>query len=356
MSATRRLRPFLLLITALLVLLPGTGWADTTPAGPSPAVPAPATPAGAGEPVSWQVYPGGDQTGRSHFALTVAPGETVSGTVVIRNLSAVDLRLAVYGADASTGPDGAFALRESGSGELGLFGAWVTPAQTVVDVPASSDVRVPFDVVVPADAPPGDYGGAVLTSWNDSSGETTTVVARVGARLHLQVSGELAPALEVSDPVLLREAAWWNPFSGDVAVSSTVTNTGNTRLSLAGTAAGGSLLGEVDTTLVPADLELWPGDSVEVTGTLAGATSLWSLGATVTVSASVVAEVPVALDPVVVTGGLTVIPWLPLLLLALVLLGVVLLIRSRRARRATADDEPRGEEDRSTAREPERVG
>lgn len=308
----------------------------------SVALVAPATGAVAAssDAASWQAYPGGADTGRPYFEATVAPGASHAGVLVLRNLGAGEIRLALYGADASTAPDGAFVLREPEAGGRGLVGSWFEPAQSVVTVPADSEARVPFTIAVPADTPPGDYGGAVLSSLDTGSDAGARVVARVGVRTYLRVTGDLVPSVAVDEVEVARSAPWWNELTGDLTFRARVTNTGNTRVRIAADARSSSALGTRDGALTATATELWPGDTATVSGEIDGASSLVTADALVAVHPAVVdGDTATALPDVTAGTRLVVVPW-TLAGLVLVAVAAVLVTRHARARPRTAQPTP----------------
>jgi hypothetical protein len=290
-----------------------------------------AAPADGSGPVAWQAFPGGSYEGEPYFTPTLEPGESFESVVVLKNLSSAEISLTLYASDASTSGDGQFMLRQTDTGERSLLGSWFTSARSVLRLPANSEARVPFTIAVPADAPPGDYGGAVLSSLDSTSDEGQRVIARVGVRVYLRVAGDLAPGVVLSDLEVDRRASWWNQFTGEVQIATTVENTGNTRLQIGGTASAGSAFGRTEAALVPSQLELWPGDKVELSGIVSKAKSLWNLDTEATVRPSLVdGQTQTALDPVTASHRVTVLPWTPAVLLLLLGGGVTAAIRRRR--------------------------
>lgn len=324
-------------------------------------LPAPAAAEEAPPPAAWEVLPAPDDDGpRQAFELTLDPGQTHEDTVLVRNRGAEEITVDVWATDAVTTP----------SGDLGLLlaedtprfaGAWITPGTASVTLEPGEERAVPFTVAVPANEQPGDYVAGVVVSMpreeTTSAGERVLVEARVASRVYLRVPGDLAPALAVSDLTLTRDAPWWNFWSGDTRVDFTVANEGNARLSPQSAVTLSSPFGPLAEAPATVPLpELMPGDRLRASALTAPgvAESLvltdvpaWGL---LTADVSVLARLSTGPDAVRETATATAVavPWVPaavvVLLLGRVTVGVVRLVRRRRAARRPAPTAVRAEE------------
>lgn len=244
-------------LTALLVVdaavLPPVAVATSSVAAP-PSVSAPASSsaledaeaAEAAEPpaTEWGVVPAdaAGPDGRVSLRHVVDPGASVSDAVAVTNHSAEDAVFAVATGDGVVGADGAFDVRTD---DPTSGGAWVR-----VDgldggalALAAGETRVlPVTIAVPADATPGDHpAGIVVALSTEDAGVTLT--HRVGVRVHLQVAGEIAPALRV-DAVTASFTPSWVPFvPGALSVEYRVANTGNVRFGASAAADASGPLG-----------------------------------------------------------------------------------------------------------------
>lgn len=183
--------------------------------------------------VTWGVVPGDTEYGtdRANYAYDLDPGDVVRDVLDVTNRGSTDLHLAVYGADGLTTTSGQIDLLPADQPSVDL-GTWIVPDVGEIDVPAGQTVAVPFTVTVPADAAPGDHSGGILTSLSAASGDDGTVRLdrRLALRMHVRVTGELAPGLSVTGLTVDRESAA-NPFAGDtLVIRYRLTNSGNTRL------------------------------------------------------------------------------------------------------------------------------
>ncbi|MFC3494708.1 WxL protein peptidoglycan domain-containing protein [Glycomyces rhizosphaerae] len=253
--------------TALAVLLTAAPAAAQTE---DPAQEAPAT---------WGVNPSGQDgpDGRAAFDLALDPGETVIDFVGVSNFSTEPITLRLYASDAYTTDTGAFDLLPADQEPVDV-GSWIGFNEQTLTVPSETRLDVPFALTVPADATPGDHVGgivAAVTEATDANGTEMLVERRVGARVHLRVSGELDPNL-APDMEHVTYHYDWNPVRpGTTSFDYAVENAGNVRLQgeLVARIAGpwGLLPREVVIAELP---QILPGDRFEGTAEMDG---VWPL-------------------------------------------------------------------------------
>lgn len=308
-------------------------------------------------PAAWEVLPVPTEQGpRQAFELELAPGARHEDAVIVRNRGVEPIDVDVWATDAFTTP----------TGDLGLLlaeesprfaGAWITPETSRVTIEGRGEVTVPFSVTVPSNEQPGDYVAGVIVSMpreeTTADGDLVLVEARVASRVYLRVPGELAPSLTVSDVSLVRDAPWWNFWSGTARLDYTVTNTGNARLEPRTTIALSSMvgrsLGGTEGVVLP---ELMPGDSLrastlaspEVAGSLiVSPVAAWGV---VSADVGVLARLSVGPDAIreTVEVSILAVPWIPagfvLLLLGLLVHRVARRVRRRRAARRSSTTPP----------------
>ncbi len=115
---------------------------------------------------------------------------------------------------------------------------------------------------MPADATPGDHPAGVVAAPARAEGDGSAVAfdTRVGARLHLRVAGDLAPALALTDLRATYEPSW-NPFApGALRVEYSLANEGNVRLGADTQAGVAGLFGwNASEVVAPAQREVLPG-------------------------------------------------------------------------------------------------
>lgn len=267
---------------ALLVLGLGSGVGLTNAAALSapprfpPAIDAPVLPATTtfGVQASSELLP----DSRPHFAYTALPGVSITDFLAVSNYSNAPVSLQLYAGDAFTNSDGGFDLTPSASKPRDI-GSWVTLGNPGVTLAPRTRSILPFRLVVPADASPGDHTGGVIASLTTTSrgttGEMVTVEHRLAERIYLRVPGAQRPRLSVVD-LGADYRSNLNPFGRGLATARyRLVNTGNVRLGakLSATVSdvsGSRVLGHGQD--VP---ELLPGSSLAVN---AGQVELLPLG------------------------------------------------------------------------------
>lgn len=185
--------------------------------------------------ITWSVEPAPTPEGqRRAFEYDVDPGVQISDSVVITNSGETPADFILYATDAINEPDtGAFGLlaRDIAPGDVG---GWITLAEETLTLQPGTQAIVPFNLLVPSDAPPGEHVAgivaSVLTIGENADGAAVTLEQRVGARVYLTVSGAVEPGLELAG-VTSSYTPSLNPFApGGLTVSFDLRNTGNQRL------------------------------------------------------------------------------------------------------------------------------
>lgn len=297
---------------------------------------------------TWQVRPSdaGGQT-RAAFELSLDPGAAASDAVVITNLGAEPLSLALSAADIVTTPSGDVTLADDDADPIAR--EWVSLAAQEVTLQPAEAVEVPFDIAPPANAEPGDYAVAVLASVvrpvSGDQGQAAMLDTRVGARVYLRVIGDLRSELAVTDLTVARDAEWWNPLPAPATSDFVVTNRGNVRLdaSVVVTLTGpfGWELGRTEVRALP---QLLPGDSVRLSQTGAGDGGASGAAVIADVVAPFLLTTTVEIDATEVSTGqgfvytaaasTTDVPWLLVALLVLLVGAALARAVARRRRRA----------------------
>src|SRR5690606_31890268 len=197
-----RALPLAALLLANLVAIPHA----TQSFAAGPAVPAATAP---DSTVEWSVAPAdaAGEDGRIPLRHVVDPGATIADNIAITNHGSAASTFTVQAGDGVVGANGAFDIAE---GTAEGSGAWIridgldAGALTL----AAGETRVlPVTVAVPANATPGDHPAGIVVGV--SKGEDgVTVTHRIGVRVHLQVAGELAASLAVTDTHATFAPSW----------------------------------------------------------------------------------------------------------------------------------------------------
>jgi hypothetical protein len=323
------------LLAALAVLVapgaPGAHAADTT-----------------GE-VRWSVVPApaADDSARVSLRHVADPGQRVEDEIVVTNSSATPATFVVAAGDGVLGANGAFDIR---SGTPEDSGAWITVGgldDGELRLAAGASRTLPVSVDVPEAATPGDHPAGIVVGITQSD-DGVAVSHRIGVRWHLQVAGEIAPGLEVSEVTTAYDGTWVPFGRGDLTVSWTVTNVGNVRLGSGAVARaeGPFGLGGAEAS-AEGPVELLPGMSAEQSVTLSPR-ALFRLGGELEVAPVSIGDDAVALPaPTTVELSQSAVSWTGLALVLLVVAGAVAAaLRVVRRRRGPGDtDGPEAPED-----------
>lgn len=317
----------LALLTLTLAVLAGPPAIAAT--APEPAAPVETS---AGDAVEWTAVPADADgpDGRVSLRHVVDPGGTVRDAIAVTNLGTGAAQFTVEAGDGIVGANGAFDISATDPADSG---GWMTidgldDGRITLD---AGEVRVlPLVIEVPDDATPGDHPAGIVVGISADSGGVT-VTHRVGVRLHLQVTGDLLPALEIA-AVRASYSPSWVPFApGTMHVTYEVTNVGNVRLGAHSTVTGSGPFGRTAANASTELGELLPGGSATRSAELTVWPVLFVSGE-VSVNALAVGQDVVALPPAVEHSfDVTAVPWSGLALLAAIA-AALWIVRHRRRR------------------------
>ncbi|KAA9108001.1 DUF916 domain-containing protein [Microbacterium rhizomatis] len=304
--------------------------------------------------VSWSVAPASDTSvdGRVSIRQTLEPGTTVVDHVAVTNHGDIPAAFLVYASDGIISETGDFDLLPAGQAPRDS-GTWMTisepgdqaspSAVRTVEIPAKTMKVLAVRIQVPADATPGDHPAGVVAELTAPDGSGLEVSTRVGVRVHLRVSGEIQPQIDV-EVTRADYAPSWNPFEpGTIRVEAVVRNAGNVRLGAETLAVASGPFGLLAAESASASVrELLPGQQTTVSAALSAWPLVYISGA-LNVLPVVVGEdsVPTTLTSSSTPFVLWVVPWIELgallVVVGLIVAGV-LLTRARRARFDAAVD------------------
>lgn len=278
---------------------------------------------------------------RPHFDYTAVQHGAVLDYLAVSNYSAKQVSLQIYPADAYTNTDGGFDLHKSQADSRDI-GRWIKLANSSITLAPRTRAILPFRLVVPANASPGDHTGGIVasltTTSRDAHGDVVTVQHRLAERIYLRVPGALRPSLDV-EQLAAGYAGRLNPVGrGSAHVQYRITNTGNVRLGATISAKVHNLIGSRSVGAKAKVAEILPGSYVVLEGKAKGVVPL------------IRASAQIEADPVFVKAsdsaslvraegskGFWTIPWSFLVLVALISLVI------RRARhRAASGSRTRG--------------
>jgi hypothetical protein len=161
----------------------------------------------------------------SFFDLVMLPGDSRTLAVDISNDGAAPLAARTYAADVYTIINGGFGGRLHDEPETGTT-RWLDYATDGLQLDAGERVRRTFEVVVPADAGPGEYITSLVLEYDQSvsggGGVGFNQVVRQAVAVVVTVPGQRAPGLAIG-------TASHKVVGGLSVVSVAVRNTGNVR-------------------------------------------------------------------------------------------------------------------------------
>lgn len=146
---------------------------------------------------------------KGYYQFTLAPGESIEDVLIASNPNEFPVALRILMVRGSTMAAGGITFTEDSSGAA----QWVVfPDAGIVEVPQESAKELPFQVVVPADALPGEYVVGFLGMLEDSTqspvveGDTgnsqssfkVKVVSQVAISMIITVSGDSTCAAAVT--------------------------------------------------------------------------------------------------------------------------------------------------------------
>ena len=184
--------------------------------------------------ITWSVQPANTVNGtRTQFEYSTDPGTQVVDYVVVANRGETAAEFAIYATDATNDVDtGAFGLLPSDV-EPTDIGSWITMDVDSVTLQPGQESTIPFNLLIPSDATPGDHVAGIIasiTTTADNDGTTVNLEQRVGARMYLRVSGDVVASTEITG-VTTSFTPELNPFAfGRLTLDYSIRNTGNVRM------------------------------------------------------------------------------------------------------------------------------
>ncbi|MEE6281928.1 WxL protein peptidoglycan domain-containing protein [Georgenia sp. MJ170] len=291
--------------------------------------------------ITWAVSPAASDgpDDRAWMELTLDPGQSVTEHLAVTNLSEVEATFSLSAADGYFTSTGRFNMLPSSEPSTAA-GTWIDVAESLT-VEAGETEVVPFTIVVPSSATPGDHAAgiaaSVFTEGEDEAGAAVGVESRVGFRVLTRVTGDLEPSVAVEDLDVSYRTSW-NPFApGRVTVEHEVVNDGNARIRVVGEIvvqdSTSPLLWEAGAAEPP---ELLPGDARPVTAEVHGVWPLFRVGVDVVLRPEMLGDEDGPQPVAEIREHVTVwaVPWSQLVLLLALATAVVVVRRSRRQREA----------------------
>lgn len=212
------------------------------------------------------------------FHMSLYPGAALEATAIVTNHTQTAVTLLNYPVDATSTPQGAFALANQDEPRPGV-GGWVQLANDHITVAANSELKVPFRISVPAGTPPGEYAGGLIIQSPPVQGKTSTVdgdtavrldvIQRQGVRIYLNVAGTAVSTLKHGD-------LSWQQTGDTLTFTVPLNNTGNTILHPSATLDVSSWLGANTQLKFDTPESMLPGSALELHARLTQAPAIQS--------------------------------------------------------------------------------
>jgi len=221
---------------------------------------------------------------RTRFEYQLNSGQPARDSIYVVNTGSSSQDVTLYARDAFAGEDGDFLIQDQ-SVQPTDVGSWVrfdgNKKVYTLTLKPSGFATVPFEVLTPSDATPGDHVGAIVASAV-TKGSTVSIVRRVAVRLYARLSGQLKARLDLTNVEAKTYVNPFNPFASNQVVSYDITNVGNVELAAdvaVSTAGPLGLFGGAPETLRITNL--LPGSTRHISQTVAGAGQLVATSTTV---------------------------------------------------------------------------
>ena len=193
----------------------------------------------------------------NHYIIDfVHPGSTFQRKILVCNGNSTPLHVQLYGAGAKI-DNGTFDINQAPGNDA--ISQWVTVKPTGLDLPAGGSSIIEATVAVPADAPKGEFYGAVVAA-HPSKSSGIALSSRAAVRIYLDVgTGGMPPSNFRIDSLTAARSQDGSPY-----VLAQVTNTGRRAIDLTGNLkltkgpgglSAGPFPAQVGTTLAPGQSE-----------------------------------------------------------------------------------------------------
>jgi hypothetical protein len=353
-QSCRRLVTVGLCAASAIAMLAAPAMATPGTPSPSPSASAPShasspTTAPAAGSITWAVQPSSAQgpDRRSTFTYNeLKPGTVVHDYVAVTNYSKMAVTFQLYATDAFETTTGSLDLLTAANKPTDV-GTWVTLLKNSIRLQPSERANIPFSLVIPANATPGDHTGGIIAAVNlattDKTGARVIVDRRLATPLYVRVTGALKPSVAVESVSTGGFHGSINPFGGgNTSISYTIKNTGNVRLNAAQVVSVSGLFGIPLATRHPKQMtDLLPGASVRVVQSIGGVFPLGPITVHVKLTPTEVNGFPttgVSLHPDSRSVSMWATPWPQLLVLLLLAAAIYGFIRWRRRSKQEMDN------------------
>ena len=135
----------------------------------------------------------------SIFIHTLNPGDKQAEGLLAVNNSPEKKTMLIYAVDSTPSTGGAFACKQFGQDKKDV-GAWITLKKSEVTLDPGTNELIPFEIVVPKSASVGEHNGCIIIQEKKEKVEGKSGVNlsfRTGLRVAITVPGELKRNIEI---------------------------------------------------------------------------------------------------------------------------------------------------------------
>ncbi len=137
------------------------------------------------------------------FVYDLAPGQSKTDVVVVKNTTSRNVIVDIYGADRTPSTAGGFALKQKAESMSGI-GAWIKISQSQVSLASGEKKQVPFTITIPANVSDAKLAGGIVIQEIKPANKATggiTLSTRSGIRVYNTDPGIFNKKLLANAPV-----------------------------------------------------------------------------------------------------------------------------------------------------------
>ncbi len=162
------------------------------------------------------------------FIFEAQPGETVSDTVLIKNLSSNPKNVRVNIIDSKSNKAGRFILKRNDEPQF-TIGKWSKLEQNIIELAPNQSLPLNFEITIPVETEPSEFSGGIVAEEFVESTEGSAITTRIGNRIYLKVPGKFTPQLDwIQFNKKTNPLALSNPFQKKHYFEFMLQNSGNT--------------------------------------------------------------------------------------------------------------------------------
>lgn len=162
------------------------------------------------------------------FIFEAQPGETVSDTVLIKNLSSNPTTVRINIIDSKSNKAGRFILKRNDEPQF-TIGKWSELEKNIIELGPNQSLPLTFNITIPVETEPGEFSGGIVAEEVIEATSGSSITTRIGNRIYLKVPGKFNPQLDwLGFSKQLNSFDLTSPFRKNHYFQFTLQNNGNT--------------------------------------------------------------------------------------------------------------------------------